>query len=598
MSSLSADKKAPDDDQPSSKRHKTVDGQEDIIDLTGEDILPTTHTSNPPPRPPPSPLYLLRVRGIPDWGNQPPLGLHLSYLLTPPMKWIMTSNYMIDLQWLFSACPAMLSAQQLIFVHGEKHPAHLHQAIQAAGISHKTIIHSPPLPIAFGTYHSKFFLVQYERGLRVIIHSANLIYPDCNNKTQGVWFQDFPLKSVDNTDKDAMQNKQQQHQACSSPPPPSSSYNISTSSFERDLQQYVTSLGLPPPLTRQTHNIIALHDFSSARAHLVASVPGYHKGSAAMNSWGHLKLRTLLNGEDILSGGNNSNNHQLVAQFSSLGSIDEAWLEGEFRTSLQASKDSSKVQPPQPGPTGMALVWPTVSEIQNSLEGWLAGNSVPGPLKNVTKPFLQPYYAKFGGQVVARQRAMPHIKTYLRWDVETREVGWLFLGSHNLSKAAWGALQKKGSQFMIRSYELGVLITPSTEERYRSSWDTDDGIAFSCTTSGGGDSKEKRKPSRRVTLVPWTRPESEVNNNETNKKEGRDGEEKEEEEEEGVVCVPLPIPFKLPPDRYDPDQDVPWAVDMTPKEAPGSDVWGRKVDNPMGRFYGCDERDEWGIDIL
>ncbi len=33
---------------------------------------------------------------------------------------------------------------------------------------------------------SKAFLIEYERGLRVIIFSANAIYPDCNNKSQ-VW---------------------------------------------------------------------------------------------------------------------------------------------------------------------------------------------------------------------------------------------------------------------------------------------------------------------------------------------------------------------------------------------------------------------------
>jgi len=32
--------------------------------------------------------------------------------------------------------------------------------------------------------------------------------------------------------------------------------------------------------------------------------------------------------------------------------------------------------------------------------------------------------------------------------------------SANLSKAAWGALEKNGSQLMIRSYELGVLFLP------------------------------------------------------------------------------------------------------------------------------------------
>lgn len=33
--------------------------------------------------------------------------------------------------------------------------------------------------------------------------------------------------------------------------------------------------------------------------------------------------------------------------------------------------------------------------------------------------------------------------------------------SANLSKAAWGALEKNSTQMMVRSYELGVLFLPS-----------------------------------------------------------------------------------------------------------------------------------------
>ena len=35
------------------------------------------------------------------------------------------------------------------------------------------------------------FLV-YPRGVRVIVHTANLIFVDWNNKSQGLWMQDFP----------------------------------------------------------------------------------------------------------------------------------------------------------------------------------------------------------------------------------------------------------------------------------------------------------------------------------------------------------------------------------------------------------------------
>nr|BAG51203.1 unnamed protein product [Homo sapiens] len=56
---------------------------------------------------------------------------------------------------------------------------------------------------------------------------------------------------------------------------------------------------------------------------------------------------------------------------------------------------------------------------------------------------------------------MPHIKTYMRPSPDFSKIAWFLVTSANLSKAAWGALEKNGTQLMIRSYELGVLFLPS-----------------------------------------------------------------------------------------------------------------------------------------
>ena len=40
---------------------------------------------------------------------------------------------------------------------------------------------------------------------------------------------------------------------------------------------------------------------------------------------------------------------------------------------------------------------------------------------------------------------------------------WLLLTSSNLSKAAWGALQKNNSQLMIRSYEVCISLISLSE---------------------------------------------------------------------------------------------------------------------------------------
>lgn len=58
-----------------------------------------------------------------------------------------------------------------------------------------------------------------------------------------------------------------------------------------------------------------------------------------------------------------------------------------------------------------------------------------------------------------RSKVPPHIKTFAR--VSDKEAAWFCLTSANLSTAAWGQLQVKETQLMIRNYEVGVLFLPS-----------------------------------------------------------------------------------------------------------------------------------------
>ncbi|KAK9811236.1 hypothetical protein WJX72_000407 [[Myrmecia] bisecta] len=368
------------------------------------------------------PLSLLNVRdpGMPDWANTGMLGARLRDIIQGNIKWILISNYMIDLPWLLSACPALLGAQQAVIVHGERggRPAEWRQDPRCRQFLRTTTVHAPRLPEQWGTYHSKAFLIEYATGLRVVVHTANLIYPDCNCKSQGVWVQDFPCKD----------------EAAKAAPP---------AEFEAALADYLRALELPEASEQHALALCASHDFSSARAHLVPSIPGKH-GGPRLNRYGHLRVRDLLGREAF----DDSFQHApIAAQFSSLGSLDEKWLLNEFRLSLAAGTCSAdkKLGLPAVGPTGLQLVWPMVAEVRDSGEGWYAGGSIPGSHKNVTKAFLQPYWHRWGGQPVGRQRAMPHIKTYTRY-VPGREgkgdgtLAYFLLTSHNLSKAAWGSL--------------------------------------------------------------------------------------------------------------------------------------------------------------
>ncbi|KFM28974.1 Tyrosyl-DNA phosphodiesterase 1 [Auxenochlorella protothecoides] len=199
---------------------------------------------------PDSPFHLMRVRGLPTWANEGSLGIKLSEVVAGPMRTVLISNYMLDFAWLLSACPDLARAERLIIVHGEGQDkaAAVAREVREAGLASKTTIHQPPLPIPYGTHHSKAFVILFERGVRVVVHTANLIYPDCNNKTQALYTQDFP-------------------------PAP----DATASPFQESLLGYLARLRIPASAYEPLRRALQRHNFSCARAALVASVPGYHQ---------------------------------------------------------------------------------------------------------------------------------------------------------------------------------------------------------------------------------------------------------------------------------------------------------------------------------
>ncbi len=86
-------------------------------------------------------------------------------------------------------------------------------------------------------------------------------------------------------------------------------------------------------------------------------------------------------------------------------------------------------------------------------------------------------YSQWKAERTGRTHAAPHIKTYTRLSPDCLKALWFLVTrwllhihcqdkirksfSANLSKAAWGCFEKKGTQLKIRSYEIGVLFLPS-----------------------------------------------------------------------------------------------------------------------------------------
>jgi tyrosyl-DNA phosphodiesterase 1 len=217
----------------------------------------------------------------------------LSDLLDGDFSQCLLTNYMYDMAWLFGACPRLHDVP-VVLVHGERDRAAM--AAECRGFPNVTLV-APRLPIPYGTHHTKMMVIVYATHVRVVICTANFIAIDWNNKTQGVWTQDFPLAQAAASP------------SSSSPAHPSSS---SVVDFERDLIDYLSTLGTA---VVDFCGQLRRFDFSAAEVALIPSVPGVHTGKgtycrnvcfleirdalletdrvtgADMDKYGHLRVR-------------------------------------------------------------------------------------------------------------------------------------------------------------------------------------------------------------------------------------------------------------------------------------------------------------------
>jgi tyrosyl-DNA phosphodiesterase-1 len=98
----------------------------------------------------------------------------------------------------------------------------------------------------------------------VAIFTANFISIDWNNKTQGIWYQDFFISKLANPQID-----------------------LNDFDFEQDLIAYLSTLGKK---VETFCNQLKKFDFSTAKVALIPSVPGVHKGNK-MHRYGHLRVK-------------------------------------------------------------------------------------------------------------------------------------------------------------------------------------------------------------------------------------------------------------------------------------------------------------------
>jgi tyrosyl-DNA phosphodiesterase-1 len=479
---------------------------------------------------------------------------------SPSVDWIVIANYIIDFDFLLQEIPELVSFPRVVIIYGhaDNDPPSAWANLTAVDLIMRRPADPPqsrynPLPfrIPFGVHHSKLFLIGFSTGiLRVVIHTANLRYNDIHLKTQGAFLQDFPLKSSTVNRATSLSNEFEETLVSYM-----ATYSYTKSRVWDDRSSNHESCNLTQLLRR--------YDFATAQAILIPSTPGYHPLSADGTCHvGHLKLRHALatmvydnKKYDVQLTTKRDDSHLttkkllpnqrkqqkpegsgIICQFSSIGSLTEAWLR-ELELSMDIAATAPTGKPPTISsssscstrlsrPIQLRLVYPTVEEIRNSVEGYRGGGSVPGSNQNVSKAFLRPLYHKWstsGTQdMFQRSQHVPHIKSYYQLTPDGKAMEWFVLTSHNLSKAAWGEVIQssqhgKAKRLFIRHWELGVLIK---------------GIAHVISAS---ETKTTMQHLRSM-LKPVST----------------------EGHKQGSTIIPLP--YQLWPEPYQPS-DRPWAVD-------------------------------------
>uniref|UniRef100_A0A0P4WF54 PBZ-type domain-containing protein n=2 Tax=Scylla olivacea TaxID=85551 RepID=A0A0P4WF54_SCYOL len=352
-------------------------------------------------------------------------------LLSPHLGTLVESaqlTFLVDLNFLMEVYEsANVADKPLLVVYGE-----IHGTIK----NYRNVtFYKVNVPYRYGRHHTKAMLLLYETGLRIVIHTSNLLSNDCFEKTQGYWVSPV-FRRLENGEAGVSKGE-------------------SPTGFKKDLVEYLEAY-------QSTHlqhwvDLVEMHDFSECRAVLVASVPGYHK-KEMKDGWGHIKLQRTLSEHLDPSLEYSDDDPYSIVQCSSIGSLGKdakEWLGKELHHSLSGGYTDTDANPK------ICVVYPSEEDVRNSSEGWDGGSCLPyrSDVDNKQR-WLRRYMRCWRSEGRQRTGSMPHIKTYTLVTPDHKHAYYFMVTSANLSKSAWGVLQKKGDQLFIRAFELGVLLLP------------------------------------------------------------------------------------------------------------------------------------------
>lgn len=307
----------------------------------------------------------------------------------------------------------------------------------------------------YGSHHTKMMVNFHDdASVEIIISTANITKLDLGGLTQMAWRSGRLAVGDTTTDKG--------------------------NRFKRDIVRYLRHY---PQKIVKLADRLERYNFLDITVDLVASVPGSFTvcDDPDHETYGYGGLYKVLRRNNLLLDGNTT--HKVLAQVSSIAypMVTENYKTCSLFSHLLCPVICGDVAMIAPGRTAAEthqkhhrytpqIVFPTVNEISRSSVGYISGLAVhfnyqsPLPVASQYKDNIRPYLYKWNSGPTGRENVTPHVKIYAvdngdNWKL----LKWVMMGSHNLSRQAWGA--RKGSKYVsdaksfdILSFELGVVI--------------------------------------------------------------------------------------------------------------------------------------------
>ena len=132
--------------------------------------------------------FLSKVKDLPA-SHKALDSVFLADLLHPSLGRLTSSlqiNFMVDLDWLMMNYEVTQTENlPLVLLYGQDNPELSSQNLSQTHPNLRAVRIKPRTP--YGTHHSKMMVLLYEDGgVRVVVHTANLIPSDWENRTQGL----------------------------------------------------------------------------------------------------------------------------------------------------------------------------------------------------------------------------------------------------------------------------------------------------------------------------------------------------------------------------------------------------------------------------